>query len=295
MRRATSILLLLALAAPLLPRAHAEGVHQQARVINAIGLVDYYREPAFQPGDWVRYHMTGSSELGAKDDYEIIITIAGEEEFWGEECFWIETISLENDIEVVSVASLMSYAVFDDPRAVTKMRTYVRKQITTMTETGEPLQEIMRRPTSTVRVREPQETRLDYYIDSLGTETVEVEKGRFTCEKILFKQAAGASIDFADSSRYDEVRENRTIYRTTRIPITSILIEEIENIVARKTWALGQSSDAPMITRDRALGRAVAIDWGTGRKSKIIPEFLQKPLAEQRAEARRRDRGSGSG
>jgi len=295
MRRATFILLLLALAAAALPRAEAEGTHQQTRIINAIGLVDYYKKPTFKPGDWVRYHMTGSSDLGAKDDYEVIVTIAGEEEFWGEECFWVETVSIENDLEVVSVASLMSYAVFEDPRAVTKMRTYVRKQISTMTESGEPMQEIMRRPISTVRMREPQESRLDYYIDSLGTETVEIEKGRFTCEKILFKQAAGASLDFADSSRYDEVRENRTIYRSTKIPITSIVIEEIENIVGRKTWAVGRSSDAPMITRDRAVGRAVALDWGTGRKSKIIPEFLQKPLAEQRAEARRGARRNGSG
>jgi hypothetical protein len=157
------------------------------------------------------------------------------------------------------------------------------------------VQDIMRRPTSTVRTREPAERKLEYYIDSLGTEEVAIDKGRFTCRKILFKQAAGASIDFSDSSRYDEVRENRTIYRNTQIPITSIVIEEVENIVARKTWALGQSSDAPMVTRDRALGRAVAVDWGSGRPSKIIAEALQKPLAQQRAEARRRAGRPGAG
>ena len=46
----------------------------------------------------------------------------------------------------------------------------------------------------------------------------------------------------------------------------------------------------------RAAGmRAVAVDWGSGRPSKIIAESLQKPLAEQRAEARRRAGRPGAG
>jgi hypothetical protein len=295
MRRAIALTLLMILTTLAFAPATSRSQGQEARVINAIGLVDFYKKPTFKPGDWVRYHMTGNSALGAKDDYVIIVTIAGEEEFWGEECFWLETISVQGEEEIVSVASLMSYAVFDDPEAVTKMRTYVRKQISTMTETGEPVQDVMRRPVSTAKARDPAERKLEYYIDSLGTEEVEIDKGRFLCQKILFKQAAGASLDFPDSSRYDEVRENRTIYRNTQIPITSIVIEEVENIVARKTWALGQSSDAPMVTRDRALGRAVAVDWGSGRPSKIIAEALQKPLAQQRAEARRRAGRPGAG
>jgi len=299
MPRAMALLLLAAITAlPALPPApaHAQPAGAStARIINAIGLVDYSRKPAFKPGDWVRYHMTGSSELGMKDDYVILVAISGEEEFWGDECFWIETVSLQDGEEVASVASLMSYAVFDDPQAVTNMRTYVRKQITTMTESGEPVQEIVRRPSSTLKRREPQERTLEAYVDSLGTEEVEIPRGRFLCEKILFKQAAGASIDFADSSRYDEVRENRTIFRNTSIPVTSIAVEEVENIVSRKTWALGKSAEAPMITRDRAFGRAVAEDWGSGRKSQIIPEALQKTFAEQRKARGRGTGGRGSG
>jgi hypothetical protein len=181
----------------------------------------------------------------------------------------------------------MSYAVFEDPEAITKMKTYMRKSISSMTETGEPIQEVVRRPIRVIRRPDPEVRTLEHYIDTLGTAEAEVPKGRFQCQKILFRQAAGASLDFADSTRYDEVRENRTIYRNTRIPITSIVIEEVENIVSRRTWLRGQSADAPTIIRDRALGKAVAVDWGTGRKSIIIPEFLQKTIAEQRAAARR--------
>ena len=32
------------------------------------------------------------------------------------------------------------------------------------------------------------------------------------------------------------------------------------------------------------VGTAEIIEWGTGRKSEIIPEHLQMPLAEQRAQ-----------
>jgi hypothetical protein len=121
-----------------------------------------------------------------------------------------------------------------------------------------------------------------------------IAKGTFDFEAVLFKQAAGGTVDFADSSRYDEFRVNRTVYRYLDIPITSIVVEEIESIVSRKTWVRGQSTDAETIIRDRALGRAEAIEWGHGRRSRLLPEVLQKPLAEQRAEKRRSGR-NGSG
>jgi hypothetical protein len=282
MRRATLLLLAVILILPMLIPVPARTA--SSTVINAIGLVDYYSKPTFKPGDWVRYHMVGSSKLGAKDDYTIVIAIAGEEEFWGEKCFWLETASVVDSVEIQSVASLVSYSVFNDPQAITDMENYVRKQITSMTNEGVPVQDIVRRPVTTVRGRKTIQGKLDYYIDSLGTEQVEIPSGKYLCQKILFKQAAGATIDAADSSRYDEVRENRTIYRNTQIPITSIVIEEVENIVARKTWIAGESSDAPLNTRDRAFGRAVVEAWGTGRKSKIIDERFQKPFAEQHAE-----------
>jgi hypothetical protein len=290
MRRAMTFVLLTVVASIALAPAPAHVQGGGVRVINAIGLVDYYRKPAFKPGDWVRYQMTGSSELGMKDDYAITLLIAGEEEFWGEECFWVETISEKDGMEILSVASLVSYAVFDDPEAITAMKYYVRKQINTLTESGNAKMELVRRPSTMNRARETMQNKLEYYIDSLGTKQMTIAKGTFDCEAVLFKQAAGGTVDFADSSRYDEFRENRTVYRNLDIPITSIVVEEIESIVSRKTWVRGQSTDAETIIRDRALGRAEAIEWGHGRRSRLLPEVLQKPLAEQRAEKRRSGR-----
>jgi hypothetical protein len=81
MRRAIAALaLLLALAALDAPRTRAETI----TVMNGIGLVDYRHKPDFKIGDWVRYHMKSHSELGASDDYELTLLVAGEEDFWGD-------------------------------------------------------------------------------------------------------------------------------------------------------------------------------------------------------------------
>ena len=72
---------------PLQPRA----AQQKVELVNGIGLIDYSQKPHFKVGDWVRYHVTGSSETGMHDDYEVTVLIGGEERFWGEDCFWVET------------------------------------------------------------------------------------------------------------------------------------------------------------------------------------------------------------
>ena len=91
----------------------------------------------------------------------------------------------------------------------------------------------------------------------------------------------GVAVD--QLNRYDEVRENRTLWRSLDVPITSIAVEEIENIVARRSWVRGKSAGAPMIVRDRAYGVAEIIEWGSGRKSETLPEHLQMTVEEQRA------------
>jgi hypothetical protein len=284
MRRAIlfSVLTLMAICA-LTPAAAVA----QTQSINGIGLVDYYRTPDFKPGDWVKYRVSSTSELGAADDYELILVIAGEEEWWGEKCFWLETVSQAIDGPPTSVAALMSYDVFKDSLALTNSRYYVRKQISSMNEQGEPVVELVRRPVSSFRTRQTNQRKLEWYIDTLEVATREAAMGSFTCQKLLFKQAAGGSIDIGDSSRYEEVREDRTIWRNLDIPITSIVLEEIEKVVERKTWVQGKSADAPTITRDSVYGTAEVVGWGSGRKSEIIPEHLQRSLAEQRAKARK--------
>src|SRR5262249_10125138 len=59
--------------------------------IDGIGLIDYSSPPDFRVGTWAKYHIVGHSQMGLEDDYFVTVIIAGEEEFWGERCFWVET------------------------------------------------------------------------------------------------------------------------------------------------------------------------------------------------------------
>src|SRR5213594_1988671 len=65
--------------------------------MNAIGLIDFGGRPTFQVGVFAKYHMSALSAHGVVDDYTLTVMIAGEEEWWGEECFWIETWTKPRD------------------------------------------------------------------------------------------------------------------------------------------------------------------------------------------------------
>ena len=90
MRRAMTLLILFTCAAMAFSAPPSRGAKAHP-IMNAIGLIDYSTKPTFKPGDWVRYHVVGSNNEGDRDDYYVTVLIAGEEKFWGEDCFWIET------------------------------------------------------------------------------------------------------------------------------------------------------------------------------------------------------------
>ena len=123
MRRAISILLLVVTAVTLVTRpAHAAAV-----IFNGVGLVDYTRKPDFKVGDWVRYHMKSQSELGVRDEYEVTLVIAGEEDFWGDPAFWLESWIDFPGRPPETTASLISYDIFNDTLAIQRMQLYTRK------------------------------------------------------------------------------------------------------------------------------------------------------------------------
>src|SRR5439155_10237578 len=121
MRRAIALLIPI-LCAALVPLA-AHGRSRAKAIMNAVGLIDYSSKPAFKPGDWVRYHVVGANNQGDTDDYYVTILIAGEERFWGEDCFWVETRTLAaGSTAPVVVATLMSYSAFDDSLGLLHMK-----------------------------------------------------------------------------------------------------------------------------------------------------------------------------
>ena len=282
MRRAIQILAIGAAAGLLAPSASAQSV-----IMNGIGLIDYRHKPTFKVGDWARYHMKSRSELGMTDDYHLTVLIAGEEDFWGDRCFWVETwVDVPNQPPQTRDA-LMSYEIFGDSVATQRLMLYMRKMITIVNEDGTPRIEINKPSASTLKARREVMNPVRYTLDTLGVDTVQTSKGTFQAMKVLFQQGTGATQSVGDSSVYTEVRENRTSWYTMEVPVTHLAREDVESINARKSWLIGRSGDAtPLATRDRGLGSARLVDCGHGMEARLLPVRLRRSIAEQVAAER---------
>jgi len=82
--------------------------------------------------------VSGSAMLGMDDQYTVTVLIAGEEEWWGEKCFWLETWTDHGGKFPDRTASLISYAIFDDSLADERLQMYRRKLISGVEEGGKP-------------------------------------------------------------------------------------------------------------------------------------------------------------
>ena len=284
MRRAIHFLLIAACAATLLPRS-ARAAGEGPKIFNGIGLVDYSHKPNFKVGDWVRYRMTGESELGMSDRYELTLLVAGEEDFWGDPGFWLETWLETPGQPPRATASLISYEAFSDSNAVQRLLLYTRKIITLLNDDGTPKIDINKPASSTLRMRHDVMNPVSYSKESLGRDTVTTPKGTFTVDKVLMKQGKGVTSAQGDSTVYTELREDRTSYYTSQVPITRLAREDIATGSWRKAWLIGRSGDAtPMTVRDRGEGSALLLDFGHGDKEpRMVPKHLQKSLSSKSA------------
>lgn len=285
MRRACwmAMVLLVAMGAASPARAAVQGVD----LLNGIGLIDYASHPHFKVGSWVTYHVTGHSELGFSDDYKVTVLIAGEERFWGEDCFWVETWMEPRDREPRGIASLMSYDVFGDSLPFARMQYYLRKTIDGLTSAEVPNEQVMRRPASTLRARTPADPARDVKVDTLGADTVLVPPGTFHCHMIQYLEGKASSIDQRDSTVRTEVRETRVAFYSPEIPVTGLARETIDHSIKRRSWAIGRSQEAsPLNTMDHAIGEARLVAFGEGGKSHFLSEARQTSIKEQDARAR---------
>ncbi len=279
MRRAILVLLIAAAASTLYsPPAFTV----QSAPLNGIGLVDYTRKPAFKVGDWAKYRMSGSSELGMSDNYYVTILVAGEEDFWGDPGFWLETWTDAPGKAPETQAALMSYEIFGDSAAVQRLQLYMRKQVTMLNEDGSPRMDINKPAAGMLRTRREVKNPVRSTRDTLGADTVQTPKGTFKTLKVVLHEGTGATQAVGDSSIYTELRENRTSWYTEEVPITHLAREDIETISSGKSWLVGRSSDAsPLHIRDRGLGTARLLDFGHGLTARLIPEHLRHTIAEQ--------------
>jgi len=268
MRRAVRHLTLIVFALAMLPTGpHAAG---RVSLMNAIGLIDYSRKPDFRPGMWAKYRVVGHSELGMHDDYLLTVLIPGNENFWGEDCFWVETWTERVDGPASGVATLMSYAIFDDSLAIPHLQLYTRKTITEFNEDGTPRQDVVKRPARTLQARTPPSDRIRWDVDTVGTDTVVTPRGTYSCRKISIRQGVAATTDVGDSTLRTEVRDNRMVYMSPEVPITHVAREDIDYSIVRKTWAVGRSQEIAENTMERSKGGARLVDYGTGLKPRIV-------------------------
>ncbi len=259
---------------------------QSTGLLDAIATVDFARGPSVvQVGSWARYRMKGHSDTGAVDDYVITVLIAGEEEFWGDDCFWVETWTQAPNGPVRPAATLLSRSVFEDSLPTRHVLLYQRKRIEENDDNGVPLQQIMRRGSSAIKSRTPPDIGLSQKIDTLGTDTVQTTaSGIRTCLKVRVEEGVSSIAQSADSSQYTEVRDIRTKYFDHAVPVTGLAREDIDYSIARRTWLVGRSREStPMRTMDHAVGRIELVDFGTGGVTPVlVPEAFRHSLAEQR-------------
>lgn len=250
--------------------------------INGIGLVDYTRKPDFKVGDWVRYHVVGSSLMGARDDYRATVLIAGEERFWGEDGFWVETWNeLPDAKQAKVVATLMSYAVFQDSLPIPHMQLYMRKGLGQMDEHGLPLEELLKRPPKSLKSRKSTDGDVTFAIDTLSTDTVHTAVGNFTCQKYRIRQGTAITHEQGDSTVYMEVREDRTVFMSLDVPITHIVREDIDYTIQRRAWKVGHSQEsAPLLMLERSQGSSRLEAMGKKGVARLLPVERQKSLAE---------------
>jgi len=293
MRRAIA---LVALVIALLTLNAPRGWAQATQVMNAIGLIDYTHKPDFKVGDWVRYQMKGHSELGASDDYELTVVIAGEQDFWGDPSFWVETWVQRPGEPMRLRASLVSYQIFGDTLATQRLLLYTRRQIGVMNPDGTPKIDLNRPAAGTLKLRREAQLPSTFSLDTLGVDTVQTPVREYKAVRILRKEGGGATQVAGDSTIYTEVRENRTSYFTLDVPITHLVREDVESINSRKSWMIGRSGDAiPLAIRDRALGSARLVATGHGAVAKMVPERERRTIAEQVAAEKAAARGATPG
>jgi hypothetical protein len=228
-------------------------------------------------GQWVQYRVVAESQNGAKDDYITTVLIGGEEVFWGDEGFWLETWTEPKNDRPNYIASLMSYSIFRDSEAHKHVQEYARKLVTEMDLEGRPIQQVRRTSSNAVRSR-PAPEGITWQRDTLGTDTVMVPRGTFVCQKVRLRRGVRATVDVGDSTVLNETEEQRTMYKTLDIPITSIVKEDIEKWIRRKAWRAGESESALLLTLEHSKGAARLIDHGEDLTPLMVPEQFRKSI-----------------
>jgi len=250
---------LLALAAP---AAHAR--------VSAVGLLDYTKKN-FKVGDWVRYRVDVSNDLGNEDMNYQEVRIVGEDTFRGEKCFWVETWYGPDSLRASFDLALVSYDVFKDPDSDLRYQLYVRMVLYGVDEDGVPDLVELRPSTAS---KNPDLRPLRGQIDTLGTEAVSTAKGAIDARLVQLQRKLRNPRQMADSTVNKITDMVRKTWVTRKVPVTSVVKEEEVNKRLVQSYAVGQpSTSAPENLVETLFRTATVVDWGTGAKSELLASW----------------------
>jgi hypothetical protein len=284
MRVPSRALLILAFALALVPFASDVFCAGNLPVLSGLAYIDYRDKPRFKVGDWIKYHFSSRSDDGRSEDYDMTLLISGEERFWGDDAFWLETWSEGRTLPPQKNAILMSYSAFGDTAWLQHLDVYQRKSASLL-EKDVIVQELTRRVLGG-RASSSDRASLTVLTDTVGTDTVNVTSGTYRCTKVVRKAGVGSVEELGDSTLRVENWSQRTLFLTPKIPITSLIRELDERWVTRKTWRVGKSGDAVRNYAMRGTGTLTLIGWGSGGLTPAVTPLNARGRMTRKPEAR---------
>lgn len=260
----------------------APSLAQSGNVMDGIGLIDYTRKPTFKVGTYVQYHMTGHSSKGHSEDYRMVVGVAGEERFWGDDGFWLETIAEgSGDQPGTSVASLMSYSIFSDSLPAQHVQYYMRKSINDTDERGMPHEVVSKGLTSGIKSHTKVDPNTHWYSDTLASDSILAMGRKFWCKRLHSRRDLAKTEEHGDSTIMTEYREDRDTYLSREVPLTSIVREDIEYLETRKAWLVGRSADAQSAVSIHSVGQSILLGYGYDYRGQVIDESKRHALPDR--------------
>ena len=289
MRRATlGLIAALALIAAL-PRS---GSAVDDQTIDGTLMVDFGRAPSFKVGSWVRYHCVANSKLGYHRNYVLTLLVAGEEDLWGDRCFWLESWTDNEGKEGPGIAaSLVSYSAFGDTAAKSHATWFIRKMVTGPNgpAPGEPDVSLWTRDNEEIKRRRSElpkdaaTTRGTTY-DTLGVDTVAVPRGAYRGPVVRERNRVISELMKGDSTYHQEREEIRTRKLSWDVPITHMVREDVVDTQHRRGWITGHSSEGKEEELEKGVMQTIVIDYGTGGlEAKAVPARLRMTIEQQKA------------
>jgi hypothetical protein len=234
----------------------------------------------------VHYRTVSSSWLGYQSDYEVWLLIAGEEEFWGQKGFWLETWTRDHGEDTLYTASLLAHRAVGDSAALRQPAWFTLKTVRGVDAEGHPTVDIPIRDRSELRVAaadrghraaEEQGTR-DRGFDSLAVDTCSLPAGHFRGPGVREVNRVTQEVMRGDSTIHYERVETRIRKLDARIPITRMAREDIRDIQTDDVWPTGESAKSTRRVLEDARGLTWLVDYGDhGLAPRVVNQLPVRP------------------